>query len=78
MNSIIRPRRLAAAALLLALGGASACLSSANADDPTARTHRGAVAPTAKDTGGPPAGARAHGLILGSATAPSRRTWSSS
>ena len=66
MNSIIRPRRLAAAALLLALGGASACLSSANADDPTARTHGGAVAPTAKDTGASPAGARAHGLILGS------------
>ena len=77
MNSIIRPRRLAVAALLLALGGASACLGSANADDRTATTRRGGVARAATDTG-PPAGAGTHGLVLGAGTAPSRRTWSSS
>ena len=65
MNTTMPPRRLAAAALLLALGGASACLSAANADDRPATPHRGGVAPTAANTG-PPAGAGTHGLVLGS------------
>ena len=77
LNSIIRPRRLAAAALLLALGGASACLGSANADDRTATTRRAGSRAPRRTRGRRRAPGRA-AWSSARATAPSRRTWSSS
>jgi predicted metalloprotease len=75
VNSSIRPRLLVAAALLLALGGATYCLSSARADDTkTTTTHNENPSPAAskeaeKQAGRlapPPSGGGTHGLILGS------------
>ena len=64
MNSPIRPRLFAAAALLLVLGGAAYTLSSANADstEPTAssngRKQAGRLVPLPSEAGG-------HNLVLG-------------
>ena len=64
MNSLIRPRLFAAAALLLVLGGATYWLGTAHAEPSnpaaaaTAQTHAGRLVP-------PPSGTGSHGLVLG-------------
>ena len=64
MNSLIRPRLFAAAALLLVLGGATYWLGTAHAEPSnpaavaTAQTHAGRLVP-------PPSGTGSHDLLLG-------------
>jgi uncharacterized protein len=62
LKSSIRPRLLAAAALLLVVGGAAYGLASANADDRTTQTTQ--TTKTTKTTKTTPATRTGHGLIL--------------
>jgi uncharacterized protein len=68
LTSLIRPWRLAAAALFLVLGGAAYGLGSASADDQTAATSGSevAAAKTGHDSPTLRSGAGSHGLVLGS------------
>jgi uncharacterized protein len=65
MSSLIRPRLFAAAALLLVAGAAWQYLGSAQADDRTPTTDRGAAGPVAK-TPEPTADPSQSNLVLGS------------
>ena len=77
MNSLIRPRLFAAAALLLVLGGASYWLGTANAEPSkptpaaTAQKQAGRLVP-------PPSGTGSTTSCSARRAAPSRPPWSSS
>ena len=64
MNSLIRPRLYAAAALLLVLGGASYWLGTANAQ-PSEHTSAAKAQKQADRLVPPPSGTGSHGLVLG-------------
>ena len=77
MNSLIRPRLFAAAALLLVLGGASYWLGTAGAE-PSKPTPATKSQKQANRLVPPPAGTGSHDLLLGAKGSAQPRPWSSS